>query len=218
MQGMGILFQAADPFWKLTPPPGVKENPLGYYCAPNGATPDYVASYNIRDFLAYGFICCYDCVTPDNFTMWNLVQADDVKWLRENFLRVVEKLILNLYGGTVEIPTKEDDFDPGQWSESLFIGDDDENDPDGEQFMFDWTPGPVHEDAIALVLRSTLTKGEGTGGDDEVIWLAHEALQDRAAVKAAIEEARKINALEASGSSIEAAWAECIAAQPAESA
>ena len=216
MQGMGILFEVADPFWKLTPPPGVMMNPLGYYCAPNAATPDYVASYNIRDFLAYGFICCYDCVTPDNFTMWNMVEADDVTWLRENFLRVVEKLIINIYGGAVEIPTREDDFDPGQWSESLTIGDDDENDDD-EQFVFDWTPGPVHEDAIAFVLRSTLTKGEGTGGDDEVIWLSHEALQDRAVVKTAIEEARKINALEATGSSKEAAWAECIAAQPAES-
>jgi hypothetical protein len=216
MQGMGILFQVKNPFWTLTPPPGVVMNPLGYYCAPNQATPDYVASYTIRDFLAYGFICCYDCVTPENFTMWNMVQADDVKWLRENFLRVVEKLILNIYAGAIEIPTKEDDFDSGQWAESVTIGESEEDDANGEQFVFEWAPGPVHEDALAIVLRSTLVSGEGTGGDDEVIWLAHEAIQDRAAVKAAIVEARTINALD--GSDVYPGWEEALAAQAAEPA
>ena len=183
-------------------------------------TPDYVASYDIRDFIAYGFICCFDCVTPETFSLWNMVEADDVKWLRENFLRIIEKLILNIYAGVIEIPTKEDDFDPGQWSESVTIGEDEENDPNGEQFDFSWTPGPVHEDAIALVLRSSLTKGEGIGGDDEVIWLSHEALKDRVAVKAAIDEARKVNALGGGSStpSLDAAWVECLAAQPTESA
>ena len=45
------------------------------------------------------------------------------------------------------------------------------------------------------------------------------ALQDRAAVKAAIEEARKVNNLDcASRHEFEAAWAEYITAKPAESA
>jgi len=33
----------------------VVENPLGYWCAPNGATPDYVATESIRDFVAWMF-------------------------------------------------------------------------------------------------------------------------------------------------------------------
>ena len=74
MQGMGILFQVHEPFWTVTPTAGVEQNPLHYFCAPNQATPDYVASGNIRHFIAYGFLCCFSAVEPDSFAMWNMVQ------------------------------------------------------------------------------------------------------------------------------------------------
>ena len=206
MQGMGILFQVHEPFWTLTLPSGVERNPLNYSCAPNQATPDYVAADDIRDFIAYGFLCCFDSIDPDNFTMWNMVQREDVQWLRECFLRVLEKLVLNIYAGIVTPETKETDFDHGQWAESLNIGNADEGDE--EELMIQWAPGPCDGHALSLVLSYSLLAGEGHGGDDEVIWLTFDALKDRAAVKAAIEEARNVNALDCDGRSLEEEWAE----------
>lgn len=203
MQGMGILFQSSEPFWAVTPPAGVERNPLKYYCAPNQATPDYVAAASIRDFIAYGFLCCFDAVDPDSFTMWNMVQRGDVQWFRECLLRVLEKLVLNIYAGIVTPETKETDFE-SDWAESLIVGDE----GDEEELMIQWAPGPCDEHALSLVLSYSLLMGEGHGGDDEVIWLTFDALKDRAAVKAAIEQARKVNALVCGGRSLEGDWAE----------
>ena len=94
MRGQGLLFQGTNPFWKITVNPPVAQNPLKGYWAPNMATPDYVAAYDINQFLAYGFILCFESVSPDWFTMWNMVQAEDVQWLREGFLATVEDLLL----------------------------------------------------------------------------------------------------------------------------
>jgi hypothetical protein len=60
---------------------------------------------------------------------------------------------------------------------------------------------------LSLILSYSLLTGDGHGGDDEVIWLTFDALKDRAAVKAAIEEARKVNALDCDGRSLEGDWA-----------
>lgn len=211
MQGMGILFQTSEPFWAVTPPAGVELNPLHYFCAPNQATPDYVASHEIRDFVAYGFLCCFDAVDPDSFTMWNMVQRADVQWLRECFLRALEKLVLNIYAGIVTPETKETDFD-SDWAESLIVGEE----GDDEELMIQWAPGPCDGHALSLVLSYSLLTGEGHGGDDEVIWLTFDALKDRAAVKAAIEEARKVNALDCDGRSLDGDWAEMLAVQPSD--
>ena len=80
--------------------------------------------------------------------------------------------------------------------------------------MIQWAPGPCDDHALSLVLSYSLLKGAGHGGDDEVIWLTFDALKDRAAVKAAIEEARKINAIQSG--SLEKEWAEMIAARPSD--
>jgi hypothetical protein len=211
MQGMGILFRVHEPFWTLTLPPGVERNPLNYFCAPNQATPDYVASYSIKDFIAYGFLCCFDAVDPDNFAMWNMVQREDVQWLRECFLRVLEKLVLNFYAGLVTPETKEADFD-SDWAESLIVGDE----GDDEALMIQWAPGPCDDHALSLVLSYSLLKGEGHGGDDEVIWFTFDALKDRAAVKAVIEQARKVNALALGDHLLESERAEMIVARPSD--
>lgn len=116
MQGMGIPFQVHEPFWTLTPPAGVERNPLKYFCAPNQATPDYVAAHGIKNFIAYGFLCCFDAVDPDNFAMWNMVQREDVQWLRENFLRVLEKLALN----AIACHTKGEAFFCDDWASKRF--------------------------------------------------------------------------------------------------
>ena len=202
-KGWESCSELREPFWTLTPPNGVERNPLNYSCAPNQATPDYVAASDVRDFIAYGFLCCFDAVDPDSFTMWNMVKRQDVQWLRENLLRVLEKLVLNIYAGTDWMESDSD------WAESdSTIGDE----GDEEELMMQWAPGPCDENALSLVLSYSLLRGDGLGGDDEVIWLTFDALKDRAAVKAAIEEARKINGIQSG--SLEEEWAEMIAAQP----
>lgn len=191
MIGMGIPSQPENPFWKIQVTPskaGVCRNPLAGHWAPNAATPDYVATHDIRLFLAYGFIQCYNAVHPDYFTMWNMVQVDDVQWLRGYFLRVVEKVIDAYYKGDLE--TGRSDFDHGVWGQSLNIGNGDEG--DDEEVMYTWAPEVVQEDAIGIALYCDVLKGEGTG-ESEVIWLNLEALRDRREVRAAIKEARKAN-------------------------
>lgn len=195
LSGTGILFQVEDPLWKLVS--DEERNPMKSRWAPNEATPDYVASYNIEDFIGYGFICCYECLAPENFTMWNMVQRNDVKWLRAYFLDILEQLILSWYEGDIEIGSK--DFDHSDWGESLNIGNSD--DGDEEEFMITIAPYCVHEDAMAMGFDYSLLVGEGTGGEDEVIWLAFEALKDRQYVYDTIEKARTINGL------VDRAWA-----------
>ena len=80
--------------------------------------------------------------------------------------------------------------------------------------MIEWAPGPCDGHALSLVLSCSLLKGERRhGGDDEVIWLRLDALKDRVAMKAAIEEARNVNALKCDGRSLDGDWAQMIAAQ-----
>ena len=64
-------------------------NPLGYYCAPNAATPDYVPCRDFRQFLAYGFALCY--IGEHNTTL--AITAADLYALRENFLACAESAL-----------------------------------------------------------------------------------------------------------------------------
>jgi hypothetical protein len=200
MQGQGLLFQCHNPFWKITGNPAVEQNPLKGYWAPNMATPDYVAAFDIKQFLAYGFILCYASVSPDWFTMWNMVEAEDVQWLREGFLATVEDLLIEFFKGNVEVG--ESNFDHGDWGEDLTIG----NDDDEEEFMFTWAPHCIHEDAIGIGLYCNLLKGEGQAGDETVIWLSMDALKDRRAIMDAIQNARKINGVSSEGRDPIKAW------------
>lgn len=202
MQGIGTLHQVANPFWQVAPGQDVERNPLRYYCAPNQVTPDYVSSPAIRDFIAYGFVCCWDSLSPQFFTMWNMVQHDDLQWFRHHFLTVLENLILAYYKGEVEIGFDQFDHD---WAEELFIGNSDEGDT--EAICYTWMPACIHDDTLALVLSITDCTGQTVPGDDEVIWVELEALKDRAAVKFALEQAFLVNKM---GHTNETAWAEVL--------
>jgi len=190
MKGIGTVNQIENPFWTLVGKEGVERNPLKYYCAPNQATPDYVTSYSVRDFIAYGFVCCWDAVCPAYFAMWNMVQQDDVQWLRHYFLEVLEAAVLAYYEGKLE---NGENFDWGDWSQSLNIGNSDEGDE--EEIRYTWALDRVDDEKLAMVLAIANCVGTGPAGDDEVIWLAKEALEDRAKVKAAFEEAYAANKL-----------------------
>ena len=96
----------------------------------------------------------------------------------------------------------EDQFDHGDWGEDLVIGTDD----DEEQLSFTWAPHCIHEDAFGIGLYCNLLKGEGYGGDETVIWLSMDALKDRRAVMESIQNARKINGLNAAGRDPIKAW------------
>lgn len=65
-------------------------NPLGYWCAPNEASPEYVPSSTAEDFIGYALYLCY----LDEDSTSCKVGAEEIYWLREDFLSYLK--------GTVE--------------------------------------------------------------------------------------------------------------------
>lgn len=63
-------------------------NPLGYYCPPNGAGPDYILETDLRRFFAFGLL-----------QSWRWLEhapgfkPEDSYWMREDFLRLMSVLI-----------------------------------------------------------------------------------------------------------------------------
>ena len=237
MRGAGIVMSDLDLsqvrlvdncFWKIDGDsvvsafPEVKSNPLDYRCAPNAATPDYVCSGSIEDFIAYGFKDCYGNLCPDYFTMWNMVGYEDVKWFREYFLRILEKLVVAVYNKEVTPESSDSDFDHGEWAEHLNIGngdrDPEDGEPDEEELMYTVCPGPADENGFSVGINWSMMYGEG-GFDSDVLWLSWDAILERnpVEVKAAIEESRKVNNLGGACSPLNA-WQEVIAnwKEPAE--
>lgn len=193
MDGLGILDQVADPFWIVTHPPEVRHNPFHYWCASNGATPDYVSSDKVSEFIAYAFMMCYDNVSPEYFTMWNMVTKNSVQWLRESFLMILERFVLEYYDGNITNTTNYHDLDHSVWSEGINIGDRDGGDKD--EVSMNWCPGPIDEESFSLQLSCDVLYGDGRSSDPEVIWLRFSALHNRGAVCEAIRAARATNAL-----------------------
>lgn len=148
-------------------------NPLGFRCAPNQCTPDYVAYDDFRMFVAYGFISCWlshDSDDPNaDCNLSRPVTRRDVKWLRRYFLDTLETLIVALWKGQ---------FEPGHGDvegdyASLGIGD----------ATLGWRVR-LNDDAIMVTLTCT-------GADPEALWLHYAAIQNRREVLDVLTEARR---------------------------
>ena len=160
-------------------------NPLGFTCAPNQSTPDYIAYDDFRQWLAYGLIVCWlshDRNDPDaDCAMGRPVTRDDVQEMRRVFLDLVETVTAAIWRG---------DYGPGDGEidgdyQHVYIG------PDGDDSGSDlcvltWRP--------RLDADSIMMEMECSGGDSTVIWLNYAGIEDRAHVAAVLTEARRATA------------------------
>lgn len=191
---MILTAQPASPFWQTVPPENVTENLLGYRCAPNAADASYAGALRIEQFIAYGFSTCW--LSPDDFALWWRLERNDIQWLREYFLRVLEDVLLLWYdeGSDWELPTT--DFGDISNDACLNVGNSD--DGEDEEIMLTWRPEYLNDEVLAMSLECTVlasaTPGV-TGGDDSTIFLAREAIDDRERVRCAIAWARRRNAV-----------------------
>ena len=187
-------------------------NPLGYYCAPNAATPDYVPCRDFRQFLAYGFALCYIGEHDTTLT----ITAADLYALRESFLACVESA-MELYPeakpgervcGDWESVTL---YDASRSEEAIRQGEDAPGyDADHETeagWRFERLDREDRDDwCRAQDLESGLPEREGhllfvwawSQADDIAIWLSEDCLftegkRDEAMIQKAIAEARQVN-------------------------
>jgi len=193
-QKMLLVAQPSDPFWQVVPSENVIENLLDYRCAPNHADASYAGARRIEEFIAYGFATCW--LSPDDFSLWWRLEQHDIQWLRECFLRVLEDVLLLWYdeGHDWELP--QADFGDVSNDACLNVGNSDEGEP--EELMLQWRPEHFNYEVLAMSFGRTVMASDtpgATGGDDSVIFLAREAIVDRARVRCAIQWARQQNAL-----------------------
>lgn len=156
-------------------------NPLGFYCPPNGATPDYITYHDFRSWLAYGLLTCWLSHTSDdpnadcNFSRpWTV---EDVDELRGHFLDLVETVIVALWKGDYGPGDGEID---GDWQSVCVHPEDDESGQN--ETMLTWYIR-LDDDAMMFELCCT-------GADSTAIWLGYDAIADRKKVLAALTEAR----------------------------
>ena len=67
-------------------------NPLGYWCPPNGATPEYVPARGVEAFIAYGLLVSW--IDPERTVC--KVTPQDVCDLREGFLNCLEDAVRHI--------------------------------------------------------------------------------------------------------------------------
>jgi hypothetical protein len=159
-------------------------NPMGYTCAPNQATPDYVIYHDLRNFIAYGLQVCWlgtsntdpneDC----NFS--RPITHEDVTELRGYFLDTMETLITALWGK---------DYEPGQGDidgdyQSLIIGKDTDSD-DNSDFDEESLTWHVRLDKDSIMLDFD------DGADGSAYWLSYSAITKRENVLKILTEARQ---------------------------
>jgi hypothetical protein len=159
-------------------------NPLGFYCAPNHSTPDYVTYDDFAQFVAYGLMSCWlshDANDPNaDCNMARPVTVGDVADLRTNFLDALEEAIIDLW--------REDKI-PGegildQRTDTVVIGLNDEENDGHEDTLLRWYVRLDH-DAIMMEL-------DCTDADPECIWLGYEGIEDRKNVLKVLQNARKV--------------------------
>lgn len=168
----------------------VERNPMGFHCPPNGTDPCYASETDFRRFIAFGLLRCYADLEPHCFSEHEKVDDDVVRELRDSFLNVVEGTLQFFWLGEFEVGQTNFDSDMFGDGYCVIIGDSEE-----VEMMLGWHPFAIKEDDIIFDMYCHLLVGKGTGGDDPTtLFLNMEAIQDRAACKATIEEARKLNA------------------------
>ena len=148
------------------------ENPMGYYCAPNGATPDYVATSKFEDFIAYGLMI-------GNITGEDRGGCDefDTYTVRKDFIDYMKYVVENY-----------DEAEPGRKStgcdssDGVTIGNSDEG---TDESFFNWIFDQRDSDGrLAIIFHWSFMPVVGLGSSDsKTIWLESEALEDKELVQ-----------------------------------
>lgn len=163
-------------------------NPLKFYCPPNGATPDYIVYHDFKSWVAYGLLACWlshDADDPNADCSFDRpVTKDDVQELRRIFLDLLETTIVALWTGENNPGDGEIDQRNPQ---HVFI----DTDESGEG-MLSWYvrldgPSDDEDESDASMMFELACQGE----DSHCIWLAYDAIEDRAEVLKVLREARE---------------------------
>lgn len=159
-------------------------NPLGFYCSPNGSTPDYIVYHDFKSWLAYGMIVCWLSHTADDPNgdchFARPYTREDVAELRHYFLSTVETVIVALWRKQCRLGDGDIQGDYKTLSVEL----DEEEDPKQltQPTFLQWG---VRLDDDSIMFDLTCSRS-----DPIAIWLSYEGIKDRNAVLAAITEAR----------------------------
>lgn len=160
----------------------ITSNPMGFHCAPNQATPDYVCYENFRSWVAYGLMTCWLGTKQDDpnsdLNMPRSVTREDVQELRGHFLDVLETVIVMLWKGQ----HKPGDGDLESDGNSLTIAKEGEDDS-GEAVNVDWY--------VRLTDKAIMFEMNCTGADGITIWLDYKAIEDKNEVLKVLKEARQ---------------------------
>lgn len=153
-------------------------NPMGFFCAPNQSTPDYITYHDLRDFTAYGLIACWlgsTATDPDEDCNFNRpVTAEDVTELRGHLLDTMENIIGGLWNKDLTPGQGEIDCD----CQSHVIDKEDGNDP----AVLTWR-ARLDDEVIMLEFDAA--------GDQTAYWLAYDAITDRKNTVKVLAEARQ---------------------------
>ena len=166
-------------------------NPLKYWCAPNEASYDYVAAYDLVDFIRGVFAYCY--VSPEDTSLdYN---HNVLYQVREDFLDCLENALCSVvdevpYWQYIKpnIPTDIDRPDGGVWVEPK------DGDPDKDGCHIIWNfwgvQSTIDEEKVDVLRFDFVWSGIV---DDFVYWLASDALPEEDITLNIINEARAIN-------------------------
>lgn len=181
-------FKLAD----QTTPKGFR-NPLGYYCAPNGADPTYVSERNFARFVAFGLFISH--IDQDDLPD-HAVGNDDITTVRKQFLDTVENAI-----------KQYDEWErKKKWCQDEPVGE------TVDLYLKGTEDAEDHDDIMTVAWYLHLISADGdwcfdltfTGGDPTSPWLAAEVLdtdEKRQDCLAAITEARTLLGYEQEGNS-----------------
>lgn len=157
----------------------VDYNPMGFTCAPNQATPDYVSYSDFYQFVAYGFVTCWlgtDSGDPNSDCAFQRpVTHEDVNELREHFLDTLETVIGGLWNEDLE---RGSGYVDGEYQSVIFSTDDSADE------MIQWI---ARLDDESIMLEMVCPDGDST-----CIWLDYEALDDRRKVLEVLETANRL--------------------------
>lgn len=167
-------------------------NPLNYWCAPNEATPSYVPSHDMKDFIAYGLMISY--IDPDDVSHEYEVTDDAIDWLRKGFLECIEITAVLLPNASIGQKTDCDSFGNGV---SLYRrGMNEPGDPE-KYIEFEWSFDMRDNFGnVGLRLSHRTENGEEDG---QIIWVDSRCFNNKRRLARLIESARQACKLCAGG-------------------
>jgi len=151
-------------------------NPLGYWCAPNGCTPDYASSQNFHVFLAYGLLRCWIDQKDVSIPYTN----EDIQTARKQFLNTVENALEHMDDFERDKRyTQDEPVEPRLYLDA----------PNDELVCANWTLDLIANDGDLCFTWAW------TGCDDFSIWLSGSCVKTRGRRRkciAAVRMARQV--------------------------